>query len=215
MEIQGKPLIEEQYYRELDLAYKDKRHLMSRKAEKVLELLPCSGCHLDVGFGSGFLLSKIRQNMPNLKFYGAEINKGAADFIRNYSAEISDKTLIYDGTSLPFKRFTFDSATCLDVLEHTNNSKALLREIYRVMKPKGRLIITVPNWFDIVAVRFFRRSPEHLQTRTPFTWKRILESSGFKVKFFRSVKFPILDIEHLNGALPIFGMCILLYAEKR
>jgi hypothetical protein len=90
----------------------------------------------------------------------------------------------------------------------------LLSEIHRVMKPGSRLIITVPNWFDIIAVRILRQSPEHLQTRAPFGWKKILEKAHFDVEFWNSIRFPFIDSEFFNKRLPLFGMCIIFCLKK-
>ena len=50
-----------------------------------------------------------------------------------------------DATNLPFKNAIFDGILCTEVLEHIKNYKKAIQEIIRVIKPKGKLLITTPN----------------------------------------------------------------------
>lgn len=52
---------------------------------------------------------------------------------------------VADGTQLPFADNTFDVIVCSEVLEHVENYPAILREIRRILKPAGRLAISVPR----------------------------------------------------------------------
>jgi SAM-dependent methyltransferase len=46
---------------------------------------------------------------------------------------------------LPYPDESFDLVTCSEVLEHVENFRAVLREIRRVLKPGGLMVITTPN----------------------------------------------------------------------
>lgn len=50
---------------------------------------------------------------------------------------------------LPFSDSVFDTVTSFEVLEHVPDDAVVLREMFRVLKPKGFLFLTVPNrwWF--------------------------------------------------------------------
>ncbi len=52
---------------------------------------------------------------------------------------------ITEGEPLPFEDDTFDSVSLLDVLEHVADQAWTLGELHRVLKPGGRLIVTVPR----------------------------------------------------------------------
>ena len=56
---------------------------------------------------------------------------------------------------LPFKNNTFTKACSIAVLEHIENDEKAIDEIARVVKPKGKIIVSVPNTYD----------------RTPFLYK--------------------------------------------
>ena len=85
-----------------------------------------------------------------------------------------------------FPAGSFDAITCWDVIEHTRNPVAFLRETARLLKPGGRLFLTVPNvgtrharllgryWEGFAKIR------EHLFYFTPATADRALELAGFE-----------------------------------
>jgi SAM-dependent methyltransferase len=52
-----------------------------------------------------------------------------------------------DITALPFPDRTFDLVICSEVLEHIPGHQAALAELVRVLKPGGRLVISVPRYF--------------------------------------------------------------------
>src|SRR5207249_11079689 len=51
----------------------------------------------------------------------------------------------FEGPHLPFRAQTFDCVTCLDVIEHRFDPRPLLRELRRVLRPNGILILETPN----------------------------------------------------------------------
>jgi len=60
------------------------------------------------------------------------------------------EVLKMDGTDLKFKDGSFDVVFCADVLEHFKDLKRPLKEIFRVLKPGGKIIINSP-----LETRFF------------------------------------------------------------
>ncbi len=57
-----------------------------------------------------------------------------------------------DSAKLPFADASFDLVTANMVFEHVEVPLPLLREIRRVLKPGGRLLVLTPNWLDIVTL---------------------------------------------------------------
>jgi SAM-dependent methyltransferase len=79
----------------------------------------------------------------------------------------------YDGRKMPFEARSFDSAICIEVLEHAEDPLALLSEISRVLRPDGTLLLSVP-WSarrHHIPYDFHRFTRERLQA--------MLDTSGF------------------------------------
>ena len=202
-----------QYYINLDKRYQSPDHLMAKKVNLLLTLLQPNSRFIDIGCGTGEVLLRAKD-----KFYelvGIENNENAINFAKEKIKNISKIRLINskDG-KIPYPNEYFDSATCLDVLEHMRDSKECLREIWRVLKPQSQLIITVPNWYDIINMRFFKRNSLHVQAHSPYGWINILRETGFKKVSWRAVDFPILHFDFLAKHFAIFGMCIAIILRK-
>jgi SAM-dependent methyltransferase len=82
---------------------------------------------------------------------------------------------LYDGKVFPFSSNSFDSALCNQVLEHVFNPDQFLREIYRVLKPSGKLLLTVPFVWDE------HEQPYDYARYSSFGLKSLLEKNGFHV----------------------------------
>jgi SAM-dependent methyltransferase len=61
-----------------------------------------------------------------------------------------DKIIVADleQDRLPFKANSFDTVIAADFLEHVQNVGNIMKEIHRVLKPKGRLIVSIPNPYN-------------------------------------------------------------------
>ena len=73
---------------------------------------------------------------------------------------------------MPFKDKTFDIAICSEVIEHTQNPGVLLENISNILKPEGKLIISIPNEKLINALKkiyffisIFRQNTLHKDTK--------------------------------------------------
>jgi len=88
----------------------------------------------------------------------------------------------------------FSLIICFDVLEHLDNPPSVLRQFRQLLKPGGRLFITVPNgrtlyelWFRLILVtsrvlgKRLRPGEPHLQRNSPTRWREILSEGGFAV----------------------------------
>lgn len=74
--------------------------------------------------------------------------------------------VVGDGEALPFADASFDVLTCDDTLEHAFDQQAMVREMARVLRPGGRLLLVTPNasgahvlWARLRDLRHRRRRP--------------------------------------------------------
>jgi SAM-dependent methyltransferase len=58
--------------------------------------------------------------------------------------ENEDIDVFYDGKSLPFESERFDVVFTSEVFEHVENLDEMIKELHRVLKPGGKLLVTVP-----------------------------------------------------------------------
>lgn len=97
-----------------------------------LAALPRETRVLDAGCGEGVLVEEFR-------------NRLAIEGIDpNYSSECVTRGSLL---ALPYPDASFDRATCLDVLEHLTfeDQPKALAELFRVLRPGGELLVSVPN----------------------------------------------------------------------
>lgn len=95
---------------------------------------------LDAGCGSGRTLQDLRAYG---EVSGIELSDLAAEHARG--RELGE-VRVGSVERLPWEDRSFDLVTCLDVLEHTPDDAVVLRELRRVTKPGGWLLVTVPAY---------------------------------------------------------------------
>lgn len=100
---------------------------------------------LDAGCGEGFygMVLASASNARVVEFdYDRELIKKARAWLSGL-----ENVSFRQGSvlKLPFKANSFDKAVLSEVLEHVPDDKKALREIARVLKPRGIVVITVPN----------------------------------------------------------------------
>lgn len=71
-----------------------------------------------------------------------------------------------------------DIVTAISLLEHLNNPNNFLKEVRRVLKKNGYLIIVTPNWN--YSMKTFFDDPTHVRPYTTQSLKFLLELSGFR-----------------------------------
>ena len=92
--------------------------------------------------------------------------------------------VFYDGKSIPFEDSRFDSILCSEVFEHIFNLEEILRELNRVLKPGGKMLITCPFVWNEHEVphdyaRYTRFALESLVTRNGFEIIDYAKSGNF------------------------------------
>jgi ubiquinone/menaquinone biosynthesis C-methylase UbiE len=125
------------------------RALKARKVMSVLQdYLTASGREprdlalLDVGSSTGFYSREYRRRFGRV--VGVDIDEPAVAFAaHDGSGGVS--FMLADSLNLCFGDATFDVVTCTHIYEHVPDAKALLNEIYRVLKPGGVCYLAAGN----------------------------------------------------------------------
>ena len=74
----------------------------------------------------------------------------------------------------PIRDETYDTIISLNTLEHIRKDECVLREMHRVLKPGGRVLIMVPFLYRMHA------SPSDFHRHTAYWWEQMLEEIGFE-----------------------------------
>jgi SAM-dependent methyltransferase len=80
-----------------------------------------------------------------------------------------------DALALPFRGAAFDTVLCNQVLEHVPEPATLLREVGRVLKPAGTLLLTAPQTWGL------HHEPHDFYRYTKYGLRYLAESNGLRV----------------------------------
>ena len=140
------------------------------------------GTVVDIGCGDGLLLELLKKKGITAK--GFDVSEKAVEvcLAKGLNAEL------FDGTNLPIKDGSFNTAVSLDVLEHTFAPEVLIKEMQRISS--GKVIIGVPNFSSLPAriQVLFGRVPEnntpgkgHIYWFTLDVLKKLTKDSGLQL----------------------------------
>ncbi len=91
---------------------------------------------LDIPAGNGYVVDELCRRGHDA--VGADINDDREHFVR---ANMEDP--------LPFDDASFDAITCLEGIEHVVDEVGLLRELFRILRPGGIIVISTPNVMNL------------------------------------------------------------------
>jgi SAM-dependent methyltransferase len=157
---------------------------------------------LDIGCGSGEFLNQMRNF--GWEVYGVEINPESAIIGNKKGLTIFCGEL----ESADFPDDYFDVVVLSQCLEHVYSPSSYLREIHRIIRPEGTLIIGVPN-IECLESKIFEENwhalevPRHLYFFSVSSLRRYLEKYGFMVEKVLSKKFS-LPLSGLRADLSSF-----------
>jgi ubiquinone/menaquinone biosynthesis C-methylase UbiE len=148
---------------------------------------------VDLGCGTGANLPMLRQAVGKRgEIFGLDFSPLALEFA-GQQVDLSNVHFSQgDAMQLPLRDECADCVTMLDVLEHVPDDKKALAEIYRILKPGGVLVLSVPAYQHLwsahdEALHHFRRY-ERIQL------SRVLRGAGLhidKLSFAMSLMPPI------------------------
>jgi 2-polyprenyl-3-methyl-5-hydroxy-6-metoxy-1,4-benzoquinol methylase len=98
---------------------------------------------LDAGCGTGYGAHYLSH--ASKEIIGIDISESALRYARTHFLKKNLKFEVSDLTGLTFENTTFDVVCCFDVIEHIEDYKKAIQEIYRVLKSDGLFIISTPN----------------------------------------------------------------------
>lgn len=154
-----------------------------------LKLQPGSSV-LDAGCGSGRHLRALAR-LPGLKLVGIDRNPAdveeAQKNLKNMTDAVSTGFHVACGdiTALPFESESFDCVICSEVLEHIPEHEEALKELVRVLKPQGSLVVSVPRYFSericwMISSQYSKDEGGHIRIYKKKQMKKMLARQGMK-----------------------------------
>lgn len=148
---------------------------------------------LEIGCGTGQVLREIRQALPATRLCGTEIHTLGLAYARDTLPEV--EFLQIDARGIPFS-MEFDVVCAFDVIEHVDDDRGVLRQMYQSCRPGGGIMVTVPQhrWLwsykDDAACHKRRYTRKELQTK--------MLDAGFEVIGATSFVFLLLPLMYLS-----------------
>ena len=143
-----------------------------------------SGMVLDLGCGRGFLLNKVKKKFPYISIFGLDLSWVLVGETKKRNPK--GKVFQGDVEFLPLRDCSFEFVFLTEVLEHLLDFQKGLTEIHRILKPNGKLLVTVPNRDWVCYERYMKnRTPFQPVDDHWFTKKELeglLFSAGFEIE---------------------------------
>lgn len=161
---------------------------------------PTAKNFFEIGCGTGYVITGIRNAFPSLQVSGSEIFLAGLPFARQRLPQAS--LFQMDARAIPFFE-EYDVIGAFDVLEHIEEDRGVLKEMYDAIRPGGGVLLAVPQhawlWSRIDDASYHKRRYD----RRDFVQK--IESAGFrvcKVTSFVSLLLPLMALARLRYLLP-------------
>jgi len=160
---------------------------------------PDAQSFMEVGCGTGFVLSGIREALPRLSLCGSEVFSMGLSFAaeRLPGAELFQM----DARHIPFQQ-EFDVIGAFDVLEHIKEDEEVLAQMYQATRRGGGILITVPRHPFL-----WSRADEYARHVRRYTARELaakVRRAGFdvvRITSFVSLLFPGLILSRFKESL--------------
>jgi SAM-dependent methyltransferase len=150
---------------------------------------PAAQSFMEVGCGTGFVLSGIAASRKWTRLYGSELHEEGLAFARsrlNGTAAL----IQMDARTIPDRYGNMDVIGAFDVIEHIEEDEAVLRGIHQALKPGGGLIVTVPQhqwlWSKV------DENSHHVRRYSARELRAKIQDAGFSLLFSGSYAFTLL-----------------------
>ena len=130
---------------------------------------------LDVGCGLGIAHRFL--SVPRT-YVGVDMSATTVELARGLHPQATADFHVGALPNLPLSSASIDAAICLEVLEHVDDDRAALRELHRVLRPRGFLIVAVPQTFYWAA---YQELIGHYRHYTAGSLRGLLRQEGFEV----------------------------------
>lgn len=186
----------------------NRRYDPSRLQYLAKKLLPSGSFEvLDVGSGLGEF-----SDVMKMQGYEVVCIDGNKQFVqRTREKGVESYVCDFEKEKFPFDKEEFDGVVCLETIEHIWNVENLLKEIKRVLKPNGWLLLSTPNynfWKFRIEHLFGKLCPASNTTRHKrfYSFNTLvneLKSHGFRIEDYLTISIvPKIGIRFTTRIFP-------------
>lgn len=202
-----------------------------------LSALPSRDRVVDVGCRDGINAAFFKASCGVARMHGVDI--ADAPLVQARARGIETARWISGETPFPAEDGTFDAVVAMDVIEHLYDTEEFVRELARVTRAGGTLLITTPNlaWWRSRLRLLLGKTPEgapgvsvdialdrsidlkHLRLGVASEWINLFEKTGLKVEATAGYSFDILSgaqrsLDHWLTRWPTLAHSILYVLKK-
>lgn len=167
-------------------------HLFRKRRARAINIFFGSrpGRILDIGCGRALMLQELKQQ--GWKCYGIEYSKISSEYARDISGVLIKIALDLPSCKFPEKHF--DVVSLWHVFEHLKNPTEVLKEIKKILKPEGVLLMEVPNFSSWQSRMnggkwIYLEAPRHLYHFSKKGLVQFLDRAGFQKQKISTFSF--------------------------
>lgn len=158
-----------------------------------------SGKVLDFGCGNGDLVRWLKSRGHDACGIELDTERIRVDIL----AEVADRITLYDGAApLPYADDEFDTIIATEVIEHIPTYEQFIPEFARILRPGGRLYVTVPDISSIPLSSITGTVPWHLLEATHFNFFTHESMDATMVPFEIEQRFQLCSVEVSGRRIP-------------
>ncbi|MCX6719194.1 MAG: methyltransferase domain-containing protein [Candidatus Taylorbacteria bacterium] len=128
-----------------------------------------NGILLDIGCGTMPYRQIIKSYGKVTKYIGLDLSVSP---IASRDTSVAD--MHWDGISIPLSDCSIDTILATEFLEHYDDTNAIAKEMYRILKPGGIIVFTVPFIWPL------HETPNDEHRFTPYALEKVFNRAGFK-----------------------------------
>ncbi len=172
------------------------RHKRLVVHQLISQFAASTGKVIDIGAGTAKILAELKQT--GWQATGVDSEPKAISLARRRGVKLILADL---AKPLPFDADKFDLILCLDVLEHLENDQQMVREIKRVVKSDGLVIISVPAYPWLFS--YWDKMLGHQRRYSKTTLNQLIKASGLTNRYLGFFGFfwlaPAILIRYLKS----------------